>query len=370
VVWAAGGNVGPAVGLGRVLSRRGHEVRVLGPAVLRDRFEQAGCTFRPFRSAREPGPLEQQVLEDNLLGWTRFLSGSRLAEDVLADLADGTVDVVVADGLLSAALSAAEKAAVPRVALVHVLYQPAVEGPIATQWDPTRPLVEATRAHLGLSPLDPSSPLISTLWGRTSLAIACVPESFDCPLASRPANLRYVGPILEDAPPGPPASGRPLVLVSFSTTNMRQGPVLQRVLDALAPLDLDVLCTLGGVEVGGLRPPDNATLRDWVTTAEVLPLASAVVTHAGLGTVMSALASGVPLVCMPMGRDQPLNAERVAAVGAGRHISAESSPEEIRTALEDVLGDASYRHGARKMADDIASYGNGVRAARELEALI
>jgi MGT family glycosyltransferase len=179
-----------------------------------------------------------------------------------------------------------------------------------------------------------------------------------------------VGPIFEDTPNELPEPGRPLVLVSFGTTNMRQGQVLQRVLDALEFLDLDVLCTLGRVSIRGLRPPENAMIREWVPHMAVLPRVSAVITHAGLSTVMCALANGVPLVCMPMGRDQPLNADRVAALGAGLHISSQSSIDVITTTVEDVLEGSSFRHKAQQMADVIARYGNGSRAVSELEALL
>ncbi|MGO9583877.1 MAG: glycosyltransferase [Acidimicrobiales bacterium] len=183
-------------------------------------------------------------------------------------------------------------------------------------------------------------------------------------------NLRYVGPIFEDGPVDSPQSGDSRVLVSFGTTNMRQGQVLQRVLDALEFLDSEVLCTLGGVSLGELHPPDNAKIRNWVPHMAVLSRTSAVITHAGLSTVMSALANGVPLVCMPMGRDQLWNADRVAALGVGCHISAESSVDAIRAAVTDVLEDSNFRHKARRMAEVIAEYGNGMKAASEVEALL
>src|SRR5207248_8948080 len=50
--------------------------------------------------------------------------------------------------------------------------------------------------------------------------------------------------------------------------------------------------------------------------SELLKQAAVVVTHAGHGTVIRALAAGVPLVCMPMGRDQNENAARVVFRGA------------------------------------------------------
>ena len=370
MVWAAGGNVAPSAGLATALVGRGHRVHVLGPPVLEARFEAAGCTFASFVRAREAGRVEVDVFDDNLLGWNRFITGTRLADDVQAELDRDVADVVVVDCALSAALSAAEASGVPAAVLVHVLYQPSVEGAGAAQWDPTRPLVEATRRHLGLDGLDPGRQVQAEVWARASLALTCQPESFDVPLSARPSNLQYVGPIFEQGPLPPTATERPLLLVSFSTTNMRQGPVVQRVLDAAAPLDVDVLCTLGGVELDGLRVPPNATVEEWVPHRDVLAQASVVITHAGLSTVMAALAHGVPLVCLPLGRDQPWNAERVATLGLGRSLDRDASVEDIRAAIEDVLGDPSYRQEANRMAGIIAGYGNGASAVTELESLL
>ena len=108
-------------------------------------------------------------------------------------------------------------------------------------------------------------------------------------------------------------------------------------LDALAEVDVEVVCTLGGVSIDGLSPPPNATISDWIPHRELLPRTDVVVTHAGLGTVMAALASGVPMVCMPMGRDQPLNAQRVATLGLGIELSPDASADAIRDAVEIVL---------------------------------
>ncbi|HEX7442729.1 MAG TPA: nucleotide disphospho-sugar-binding domain-containing protein [Acidimicrobiales bacterium] len=310
------------------------------------------------------------MFDDNLLGWNRFITGTRLADDVMAELDRAVVDVVVVDCALSAALSAAEASGVPAAVLVHVLYQPSVEGAGAAQWDPTRPLVDATRHHLGLDGLDPVRHLQAEVWDRASLALACQPDSFDVPLSARSSNLRYVGPIFEQAPLPPTETERPLVLVSFSTTNMHQGPVVQRVLDATAPLDADVMCTLGGVELDGLRVPPNATVERWVPHRAVLARASAVITHAGLSTVMAALAQVVPLVCLPLGRDQPWNAERVATLGLGRSLDRDAPVGDVRAAIEDVLSDPSYRREAHRMAGIIVGYGNGASAVSELEALL
>jgi MGT family glycosyltransferase len=370
VIWDGGGNVMPAAALTAALVDHGHDVRVIGPVVLQDRFERAGARYRPFQRAQPPHLKEADVSEDNLLGWTRYVSGRRLADEVLDELRSEPTDAAVVDAFLSAGLAAAEKAGVPSVALVHVLYAPAIAGPLATQWDPTRAMVENTRRHLGVAEIDPGAPLMAGLWSRCPIVLVCAPQTFDFPSDHLPANARYVGPILEGpkASPWRPGGGR--VLVSFSTTAMRQGDVLQRTLDALADVEVEVVCTLGGVPVDGLSPPPNASISDWISHRELLPQTDVVVTHAGLSTVMTALASGVPMVCMPMGRDQPLNAQRVATLGLGVELSAASTSTAIREAVEDVLNNLSFRRHAKSMADDIAAYANGAVAVQELESLL
>ena len=103
--------------------------------------------------------------------------------------------------------------------------------------------------------------------------------------------------------------------------------------------------------------------------AAVLPHTAAVVTHGGHGTVMKALAAGVPMVVMPMGRDQPENATRVLAAGAGVRIKQSASPEKIAAAVREVLGDESYRAAAQRLAAAIAEETADDRAAAELEQL-
>jgi UDP:flavonoid glycosyltransferase YjiC (YdhE family) len=102
----------------------------------------------------------------------------------------------------------------------------------------------------------------------------------------------------------------------------------------------------------------------------VLPHTAVVVTHAGLGTVMAALIHGVPLLCLPMGRDQGVNSERVVACGAGRTISRDATSEEIRSAISDVLDSPKYRQRARRMAGIIKREADGSMVVPLLEGLL
>lgn len=82
----------------------------------------------------------------------------------------------------------------------------------------------------------------------------------------------------------------------------------------------------------------------------MLPHTRLVVTHAGHGTVMAAASAGVPMVCVPMGRDQVSVAARVTRHGLGVSVQPEGTVEELRCAIIQTLRDPAYERAARRMA--------------------
>ena len=69
---------------------------------------------------------------------------------------------------------------------------------------------------------------------------------------------------------------------------------------------------------------------------------------------MAVLAHRVPLLCLPMGRDQHENAAQVAACGAGLVLPADAGVDEIRHAMQELLTKPDYHVAARRMAAMIA----------------
>jgi len=114
----------------------------------------------------------------------------------------------------------------------------------------------------------------------------------------------------------------------------------------------------------------NVHVRRYVRHAAVLPWASAVVTHAGLGTVLAALAHGLPLVCLPLGREQPHNAAAVERVGAGLSLDPSESADTVRGAAVRAVDDLELRAGAARMALRIAELVTSDAAAVEVERLL
>lgn len=149
---------------------------------------------------------------------------------------------------------------------------------------------------------------------------------------------------------------RPRVYVTLGTVS-NDPELIRSVLDAIQDLPISIAVTTGpGTDPSVLGPrPANVAAAPFVPQALVLPLASAVVSHTGSGTMLGALASGLPQVCLPRGADQFANADRVRSVGAGvRLLPDQVTPESLRAAVTSVLDDPAYRRAARAMQAEIA----------------
>ena len=161
------------------------------------------------------------------------------------------------------------------------------------------------------------------------------------------------------------------MLVGLSTTYQRQEELLEVILDALGGLRVRALVTTAGqVDVNALRHRDNVTITDYLPHTLVLDHTDVMVTHAGLGSIASALSFGVPLVCAPVSRDQFVNAERVAAVGAGVALAALPTAAQVVSAIKQVLGKPMFHAGAQAMADASRAAGGARAAVAELDALL
>jgi MGT family glycosyltransferase len=404
VIWDGGGNAPPQLAIARELVERGHEVTVLAHRVQRPKVEATGARFAAYRHAPEGDASrpETDLLRDweartplgafaRLRDRVMFGPAAAFARDVAESLGDAPADVVAWDYLLPGAAVAAEAAGTPSAAVVHTVYPlPAAGAPpfgpglkpmhgpagrardavvaraLARLFAPGLAPLNRARAEHGLPPLQDA---YDGLRRADRLLVMTAPE---LDLArDLPDNVRYAGPLRAPVSrawesPWPDDDPRPLVLISFSTTFMGQSALAQRALDAVAALPVRALLTTGpAIDGSRLRRPPNAEIRDFVPHADVLPHAALMVTHAGLGTVHAALTAGVPLVCVPGGRDQPDTAARVVHHRAGVRAGARG----LRRAIERALADSELELGARRMAEAFARHDGAARAANELEAL-
>lgn len=406
-----GGAVPPVLNVAGALVRAGHDVRVLGDPVLRPEVEATGAqhvdwTTAPHRRGHGRGK-ETDVVADwqartplGAMAMTRdgFMFGpaARYARDTLDELARRPADAVVSEMLPLGATIGGQAAGVPvAVVITTVLPLPVsgrppfgpglmpARGPLGRMrdamlgrlsgavWNKALPKLNEARAAHGLPPL---MHVFEQMSGADRILVMSS-EAFDFPGGPLPPNVRYAGPRLDDPEWvedwTPPAGDEPLVLVGMSSTYQDHVPMLRRAAAALGGLPVRGVVTTGpAVDPEDIDAPPNVTVVRSAPHARVLEHASAVVTHAGHGTVIKALAHGVPVVAMPIGRDQPDVAARVVTSGAGLRLRPRSSPGKIAAAVGRVVNEPAFSAAASRMADAIRRDIAEDRAVAELEALV
>ena len=413
VTWEGGGNVPPVLGIARRLVRRGHRVTVLTEPCLEPAVSEAGGRFRPFtrhftrtdrtadivrdwEAASPIGSLRRAF--DNLM----FGPAQTVAEETLRAIREIAPDVLVVDLNMIGGLIAGEAAGLPTVSLFHMPeHLPGPGRPAAgpgfmprddiigrfrdglmkrvfyAQLDRYVDDLNETRRQLGLRPFDKGADIVE-LFHRADLRLIQTTKAFDFPITPPPPNARYVGPVLDEpdwsgeswSNPWPAGDQRPLVVVSLSTTFQDQRDAIQRTMTALGGLDVKGFVTLGPAMASeNFDLPENVVTVAAAPHEKIFPHADAVVTHAGHGTVMRALAHGLPIVCLPMGRDQNDNAARVVARGVGLRLRPSAKPKAIRKAVARVLEEPSFSTQAQRIGQIIAEDAASDRAVVELEAV-
>lgn len=412
VLWDGGGVVPPLMEVARRLVDSGNEVVVLADPTIAREAQAAGATFRSWAQAphRQSRDRTEDIIRDYAFkSQQKFFkaefrgyfidAGPQWTADILAAIEEDGIDAVVCDFMLPWASIAAEARSIPCTVLVTFPYPVPTAGfppqgsaliPVPgflerprdavirrmTEWfyDKWVPTMNEVRAGLGLPSITHAMDQV-----RNSAAVVVLTaRSFDNPGSAVPPNVMWAGPMLDDPSWAQPWESpwrvddqRPLVVVGMSSTFQDHVDLLQRIVDALSGLPVRGLVSRGpAVRDGEVTGSANVVVVDSVPHDEVLAHASVLVTHCGHGTAMKGLAAGVPMVCIPIGRDQTDNAARIVKLGAGVTLKPKASVDTIRTAVQRVLADPSYRAAAAPMAAAIASGSGEVDVVATIESTI
>ena len=414
VTWEGGGNVPPVLGLAKKMIDRGHCVVILGEPCLRHRVMSIGAKFIAFTAGLTRERAEDVLLQDwryrtppaalkHTMDVLMFGQSMTIAQQVSDALVSTGADVLVADWLLPCALIPAEARGVPSVALVHCINMLPGPGKPSAGMLPARGAigrlrdqavarlmnyiadgflsdVNATRAEFGVGPLTHSFELFE----RATRILVQSSEAFDFPITPSPKNLRYVGPCLDDPADAPnkeisEISGilndnRSIVVASLSTTFQNQAGKLQMIITALGKVrdatdqPVRAIVTAGPVMRDvEFQKPENVTVVHSAPHSLLFPYAAAFITHCGHGSVMRALSHGVPLIALPMGRDQEDTAARIVARGVG--VRPKARVASVVSAVNDVVNNTRYTQAARDISVLLKAEAAANLDVAELEAL-
>jgi MGT family glycosyltransferase len=395
------GNLNPLLTAGRQLRRNGHRVRVLADPAMRGEVEAADFDFLTWR--RAPTGIDADPPDvSNPSEWIQkavFDPATAYAADVMDEIKRMSADAFLCLDILFGALLGAEAAGIPFAILSpHISLRPlpgmppAASGLKQPKTPEERAEVEAAssrftgmmngflpalndaRARLGLTALAQTL----DLFDQADRVLLAINQAFDFTADALPENLRYVGSLLDEPswsqpwnPPWTTKSNRPRALIACSTGAQGQTELVQRVVSAMAGVDIDAVATAGpNVNIADLRAPENVRLIHSAPHNVVMKEVSVVVTQGGHGTVSRALMNGLPLLVLPNGRDQDDNAARVEAKGAGLRLPPTASEVEIAAAVNWLIREPHFAAAARRLGAAMKADVNASSLVYEMESIV
>lgn len=413
----------PALAVGSILVKAGHEVVFTSGQSFRVRAESCGLRFVPSTASGADDGLDVNALfpERNKvpIGLDRALFDfkhifcdpiSAQYRELLSMLETYPADVIVTDnffgGILPFLLQQNARPVIAGLGVNPLLFHRDDHAPFGPGLPPVDPTSAAAEKYLRIAEdVDArmTSPLRAYIDGiLQKLGVEALPMSWldslvalpdlflqlgspkvEIPRAHLPPTVHIVGvlpPLTKGVLPKEILpfleSGRPIVAVTQGTlANKELDQVLLPTLDALAGRDdLLVVGTTGGVPVSTLQRaiPKNAMVFSYLPWDELLEHASVFVTNGGFGSVCRALGLGLPMVIAGKGEDKAEVAMRVAHAGAGIDLRADQpTPEALQNAIDAVLKEGSlYKIRAREIADELTGIDTPTKIVDLLQAAV
>ncbi len=383
----ATGQLHPLVPLARALIAAEHEVRFACAPSLVPQVEASGFRCIPAGLDFAMGNLDPLVRQFPALPprpppgspvsvawtWANVFAGVAAAQMVpdLLDLARSWMpDLIMRVHTELGGCVAAEVLGIPHATAGAPTFNP----PAFYQERVAAPLAALRAAH-GLPP----DPDLTMLYRYLDLSFA-PPQFVDRAVDYVRPIVHFLRPLVfdrsgDEALPEWVASlpPQPTIYATLGTVMNKLFPTLFPViLAALGDAGVNLILTVGrelDPEQWG-EQPENVHIERYIPQTLLLPACDLVVHVGGLNTTMSALGAGLPTVIIPIGADQPENARRAAALGVGMVLGREEwTPEAIRTAVESVLGDPTYRANAERVRDEMAALPGPEHAVTLLERL-
>ncbi|MFD5696057.1 macrolide family glycosyltransferase [Streptomyces rubiginosohelvolus] len=370
----------PSLGIVRELVARGHRVTYANDPVVADRIAATGAELVPCASTLPVADNDWPA--DPVAAMGLFLDDAVQALPRLHAAYDhDPADLYLYDIGAYAARALAESQGRPLMQLSPSFV--AWEGYEEEVAAHLRDLPGATAyrerfarwlAGCGASTLD-----VDAFSGPPARALALIPRAMQ-PSADKvdPGTVTFVGPCFDaDADTDPwvrPEGAERVLLISLGSAYTHRPEFYRRCLAAYGNLPgLHVVLQIGKYtdprELGDIPP--NVEVHSWVPQRAILEQADAFVTHAGMGGCGDGLRAGVPMIAVPQGAEQFMNADRLVELGVARRIDTpDATADTLRAALNDLVTDPETARRSARLRAETRSEGGTPRAVRLIEDLM
>ncbi|PYY65195.1 MULTISPECIES: glycosyltransferase [unclassified Curtobacterium] len=359
------GHLLPLVPLARAAQAAGHDVALLTSGGMREPMSTELPTVPVLAAGPMPPDLFAEVARripgsdpanrPEPAAVAEFFAGTRVdltVDDALRAARGWEPDVVVADAVdLVGPLVAAE---------LGVPYAIVAFGPEVPE-EFRRPMAELVLPRYEQRGVVPTPPV--ALLDPTPVSLQApgwTQPPVTIPFRSEPHSRPDVA-AEQPLAPFPASEWRPRVLVTLGTV-FGDATLLTAILDGFHPDEVDVVATVGVI---GERLDDTEHVHflPFRPMRELLEGVDLVVAAAGAGTVLAAASVGVPMVLLPQGADQFINATRAAEAGVAVVVD---EPSAVGPAVHRMLAERSHFAAARRLGEETAQRPSATDAVREL----
>ena len=409
--WGSFGDVHPYLAIALELRARGHRPVIATMEVYREKIGAAGLELAPVRpnipQPKEQSPeLIEKIMEPR--SGPRFLMEEIVYPAVRDAYEDLLVAVQGADILITHPAAPAgplvgRKTGTPWISTVLAplsffsVYDPPI--PPVMQWTTklfkflgprflklffdvmkseykAKPVAEF-RTELGLS--DYGNPMFD---GQHSplRVLALFSKIFGAPQPDWPPQTEITGFCFYHGDPTLPPelsdfldSGPPPIVFTLGSSAVWVGREFYREsIKAAKELGQRAVLLIGDERnhPGGVLP-DNMIAVDYVAYDSLMPRASVVVHHGGVGTTSHGLLAGVPTLIVPFAFDQSDNADHARRLGVSRTVYRNKyRAPRVAKELYKLLSDPSYAQRASEVSRQLKQENGPARAADLIEQVL
>jgi UDP:flavonoid glycosyltransferase YjiC (YdhE family) len=373
------GHFNPMVPLARAFAAAGHEVAFATDPGFCSTVESAGFASFPAgldhrvalaRFLATTPDWESVAPDDRPTYQNPGMFGRVRVPPMLADLrvvlAQWTPDLLIHDSAEMAGAIAAEIAGIP-----HVEHSFGLLRPLALRRASTD-VVAPMSADAGVR-----NPGVGGLGGELYLDIC--PPRFQFPEIADLPSVMATQPTEVDAPPDAEfeawiagRDARPTVYLTLGTVFNDYGRV-RSILGGITAQAVNVVVTVGPATDPAIlgSQPEHVHVARFIPQAQVLRHSQVMICHAGSGAMLGAMVAAVPVLAIPQGADQFMNAERIVGAGLGlRILPDELTPEVIGERLSTLIEDVRFAAVARSFRDEIEAMPAPPEVMSRLVALV
>ena len=406
---ASTGHLNTMLPLGKELQQRGHRVTLFGILDAESKTLAAGLEFRAVGESDFPrGAMAESLAKLGKLSDREALkytiqalsnAANVLLRDAPKAIKEAEVEAILVDQASSEGGTVAEFLDIPFISICSavVLNREESVPPYFTTWEYNPAWWGRLRNRLGYRILNrlgkPITEVIHRYRQEWKLPIQSSPNERYSQLAQisqQPAELEfpreelpqwfhftgpYHSPVGREVPgfPYEKLTEQSLIYASMGSVLGSKQEIFRCIAEACNGLDAQLVISLGGSAKPESLPElaGSPLVVEYAPQLELLQKASLTITHAGMNTTLECLTNGVPMVAIPIANDQPGIAARIAWAGCGEAIPVKSvNVAKLRTAIQKVLTEDSYKKNALRLQETIKRAGGASRAADIIEQVV